>query len=455
MSDELQLNDPRTLYRRWEESQWSPFAVDLTTDQEQWAELAEEQRGLIHFVLSSLMVAEERITTKFSGLVAAHGSEEEATFLATQQVDEARHMQFYARFQDEVVASPAEITTHVERARARCQTRSGSSSTWRSCEAHEQLVAEPGDLTAKVRFVTLYHQVLEGTLGLTSFKFITDYLKDNGLLPGFVEGYSKIHHDETRHIGYGVWFLREAVRAAPRTGGHGARDSARAAASRRRVAEAARRRRRRVAARRLRGRPARFRARRADAPAVDDRRAARIRLCLTGRVMAHVLFVCLHNAGRSQMSRALFEQAADGRHTADCAGSEADPHGQVHPQVVEAMRELGIDLSGRRPQPLTHELAEEADVVVTMGCGDACPYIPGKRYVDWDLPDPKGQPLDVVRALREEIKRRVPPTDSTPAGRLSVPVVPRASARPPRSPGPPPPRAWRPGRAGSATPRGR
>jgi len=82
-------------------------------------------------------------------------------------------------------------------------------------EAHERLVAAPADLGAKVRFVTLYHLVLEGTLGLTSFKFITDYLKQNGLLPGFVEGYSYIHHDETRHIGYGVWFLRETVKANP------------------------------------------------------------------------------------------------------------------------------------------------------------------------------------------------------------------------------------------------
>jgi arsenate reductase len=123
--------------------------------------------------------------------------------------------------------------------------------------------------------------------------------------------------------------------------------------------------------------------------------------------MAHVLFVCLHNAGRSQISRALFEQAVEGRHSAESAGSEADPNGQVHPQVVEAMRELDIDLSGRRPQPLTQALAEEADVVVTMGCGDACPFIPGKRYVDWDLPDPKGQSIEVVRALREEIRRRV------------------------------------------------
>jgi arsenate reductase len=123
--------------------------------------------------------------------------------------------------------------------------------------------------------------------------------------------------------------------------------------------------------------------------------------------VSHVLFVCLHNAGRSQISQALFERAAAGRHTAESAGSVADPDGRVHPEVVAAMRELGADLSGRRPQRLTNELAERADVVVTMGCGDACPYIPGKRYLDWDLPDPKGRPLEEVRALRDEIARRV------------------------------------------------
>lgn len=161
------------------------------------------------------MVAEERITTKFSGLVGAHGSEEEATFLATQQVDEARHMQFYARFQDEVVADPATIGAHVERAREQVSDSFRQIFDVALVEAHERLVAEPGDLAAKVRFITIYHQILEGTLGLTSFKFITDYLGDNDLLPGFVEGYSLIHHDETRHIGYGVWFLRETVKAHP------------------------------------------------------------------------------------------------------------------------------------------------------------------------------------------------------------------------------------------------
>jgi arsenate reductase len=123
--------------------------------------------------------------------------------------------------------------------------------------------------------------------------------------------------------------------------------------------------------------------------------------------MAHVLFVCLHNAGRSQMSRALFDRAAAGRHSSESAGSVADPAGRVHSEVLEAMDELGIDLSGRRPQKLTTELAQRADLVVTMGCGDTCPYIPGKRYVDWDLPDPKGQSLETVRATRDDIARRV------------------------------------------------
>jgi arsenate reductase len=123
--------------------------------------------------------------------------------------------------------------------------------------------------------------------------------------------------------------------------------------------------------------------------------------------MAHVLFVCLHNAGRSQMSRALFDRAAQGRHTSESAGSEADPDGRVHPEVVDVMRELGIDIADQRPKLLTTELAQAADVVVTMGCGDACPYIPGKRYLDWDLADPKGQPLDAVRATRDDIATRI------------------------------------------------
>jgi arsenate reductase (thioredoxin) len=121
--------------------------------------------------------------------------------------------------------------------------------------------------------------------------------------------------------------------------------------------------------------------------------------------MARVLFVCTQNAGRSQMSRALFERAAGGEHEADSAGTR--PAAEVHPEVVEAMRELDVDLSDERPKALTRELAEWADVVVTMGCGDECPYIPGKRYVDWDLPDPAGLPPEQVRAIRDDIAARV------------------------------------------------
>ena len=206
---ELHLHDPQTLYRHWEDSQWSPWDIDLSTDREQWA--AMEDRSLVTFVLGSLMVAEERITTKFSGLVGAQGREEEITFLATQQVDEARHMQFYARFQDEVVAEPAAIAAHVERAREQVSPAFRTIFDDKLVAAHERLVANPGDVAAKVAFVTIYHLVLEATLGLTTFEFSTHLLEREGLLPGFVAGYTKIHHDEHRHIGYGIWFLRQAV----------------------------------------------------------------------------------------------------------------------------------------------------------------------------------------------------------------------------------------------------
>ncbi len=121
--------------------------------------------------------------------------------------------------------------------------------------------------------------------------------------------------------------------------------------------------------------------------------------------MARVLFVCKQNAGRSQMSAALFERIANGRHQARSAGTRPAEH--VHPVVVDAMREVGIDVSQHHPQALTDDLAQWADVVVTMGCGDECPYIPGKRYIDWDLADPAGQPIDQVRKTRDEIGRRV------------------------------------------------
>ena len=121
--------------------------------------------------------------------------------------------------------------------------------------------------------------------------------------------------------------------------------------------------------------------------------------------MSHVLFVCIQNAGRSQMAQALFARAADGRHGARSAGSR--PAERVHPPVVAALREIGIDAAATVPRALDRDAMRWADLVVTMGCGDECPFIPGKRYLDWELTDPAGRPLDEVRRVRDEIGERV------------------------------------------------
>lgn len=122
--------------------------------------------------------------------------------------------------------------------------------------------------------------------------------------------------------------------------------------------------------------------------------------------MKTVLFACVHNAGRSQMAAAWFDALADaGKARAVSAGTQ--PGSQVHPEVVEVMKEVGIDLSAGRPQLLSDELAASASLLVTMGCGEACPAVPGLRREDWPLEDPKGKTLDEVRAIRDEVKARV------------------------------------------------
>ena len=215
---EQELKDPQALYRDWEEGQWNPFSIDLAEDARQWTALDEADRELVYWGLSSLMVGEERITTKFSGLVMAYDSEEEESYLTTQQVDEARHMQFYKRVQDEVIADPATIADHVARSREQLGPSFGVIFDQELVQAHERLAADPRDREGKVEFVTTYHLIIESTLGLTAFNFITGYLERLGLLAGFREGYGRIHQDEQRHIAYGVWFLREAVAADPVAG---------------------------------------------------------------------------------------------------------------------------------------------------------------------------------------------------------------------------------------------
>ncbi len=209
------LKDPEQLYLDWEHAHWAAQDIDLSRDPTDWAGLEEGERSLLYFALSSLMVAEERISTQFCGLVLAQDDEEEGSYLSTQLVDEVRHMQFYARFQNEVIADPGAIATHVARAREVLGEAFERIFDQALVQAHDRLIRDPRDRDSKVRFVTIYHMVLEGTLGLTASHFILDFLRERELLPGFAEGYGLIASDEQRHIAYGTWFLREEVAADP------------------------------------------------------------------------------------------------------------------------------------------------------------------------------------------------------------------------------------------------
>jgi ribonucleoside-diphosphate reductase beta chain len=213
------LKGPQQLYLDWERAHWSSQVIDLSGDPADWAGLEEEERELLYFALSSLMVAEERISTQFCGLVLAQDDEEEGSFLSTQLVDEVRHMQFYARFQDEVIADPAAIAAHVARARDVLGEAFELLFDQALVKAHDRLRLDPTDRVAKVRFVTIYHMVLEGTMGLTASHFILDYLRERELLPGFTEGYGLIAADEQRHIAFGTWFLGQAVAQDPAMAG--------------------------------------------------------------------------------------------------------------------------------------------------------------------------------------------------------------------------------------------
>ena len=207
------LKDPQQLYLDWEYSHWAARDIDLRRDPGDWNGLDDAERELLSFVLSSLMVAEERISTQFCGLVLAQDDEEEGSFLSTQLVDEVRHMQFYARFQDEVVADPAAIAEHVARSREVLSKPFKHIFDEALVKAHDRLRLDPADREAKVDFVTIYHMVLEGTLGIVTSHFLLGLLEERKLLPGFADGYGRIASDEQRHIAYGTWFLREAVSA--------------------------------------------------------------------------------------------------------------------------------------------------------------------------------------------------------------------------------------------------
>ena len=208
----VKLMTPQQLYELWERQNWQSHAIDLTRDKHDWASMDAELRGRLAWNLSSFFVGEERVTTQFSGLVMAYESQSEEAFLATQQVDEARHAQHFNRFYDQVLAIDGTFEDRLQRARgdlndAFIEMFDGVLVDW-----GQRLVENPRDIEAKVDFVTLYHMIVEGTLALTGQWFLTDYMERHQILPGWVQGFKLISQDEHRHVAYGTWFLREKAK---------------------------------------------------------------------------------------------------------------------------------------------------------------------------------------------------------------------------------------------------
>ena len=210
---DTQLMSPQQLYELWERQPWSAYAIDLERDRGDWATITGDQRDEILWGLSSFFVGEERVTTQFSALVMAYEDEQEEAFLTTQQVDEARHMQFFDRYYRDVFEFAQDgISGRLARVREYVTDAFNVLFDDALVQAGERLIADPGDQAAKVEFITIYHLVIEGTLALTGQYFITDWFERNGLMPGFVEGFQKIARDEHRHDAYGTWYLQRKAR---------------------------------------------------------------------------------------------------------------------------------------------------------------------------------------------------------------------------------------------------
>ena len=208
----IKLKTPQELYELWERQQWLSQDVDLEQDQRDFAALSDEQRHHLLWNLSSFFIGEERVTTQFSGLVMAYDDEQEEAFLASQQVDEARHMQFFDRFYREVVGyDDPEMKRRLERVREHLNDAFVTLFDESLVQAGQALIDDPRDVGAKVDFVTAYHMVIEGALALTGQHYITEYMENEGILPGFVEGFGNIARDEHRHVAYGTWFLAQSA----------------------------------------------------------------------------------------------------------------------------------------------------------------------------------------------------------------------------------------------------
>jgi ribonucleoside-diphosphate reductase beta chain len=208
----IKLKTPQELYELWERQHWMSQDIDLEQDKRDWASLGEEERDHLLWNLSSFFIGEERVTTQFSGLVAAYDDEQEESFLASQQVDEARHMQFFDRFYREVIGyDDPEVGKRLEQTREHLNDAFVKLFDESLVEAGQTLLRDPRDREAKVDFVTTYHMVIEGALALTGQNFITEYFESRDLLPGFREGFGNIATDEHRHVAYGTWFLQQSA----------------------------------------------------------------------------------------------------------------------------------------------------------------------------------------------------------------------------------------------------
>jgi ribonucleoside-diphosphate reductase beta chain len=211
ITSKLKLMEPQQLYELWEKQPWSAHSIDLEQDKRDWAAMSSEDRDEILWLLSAFFIGEERVTTQFSGLVMAYEDEQEESFLATQQVDEARHMQFFDRYYREVFDfAEDDIGDRLTRVREQLTEPFVKLFDESLVKAGERLIADPGDREAKVDFVTMYHMIIEGTLALTGQHFLLRcFEEDRKVLPGFVDGFSKIAQDEHRHVAYGTWYLQQ------------------------------------------------------------------------------------------------------------------------------------------------------------------------------------------------------------------------------------------------------
>jgi ribonucleoside-diphosphate reductase beta chain len=206
------LMTPQQLYELWECQNWQSHTIDLSQDQRDWATMKENRRRYLSWNLAYFFVGEERVTTQFSGLVMSYESQGEEAFLTTQQVDEARHAQFFNRFHEQVLRIDGTFEDRLRRVHevlnpSFIELFDGVLVDW-----GQRLVENPRDIEAKVDFVTLYHMIIEGTLALTGQWFLTDFMERRKILPGGVEGFKLISRDEHRHVAFGTWFLREKAK---------------------------------------------------------------------------------------------------------------------------------------------------------------------------------------------------------------------------------------------------